>query len=263
MGRFSKSDIYNKVSMTDEVDKPNQMKRKLSINEFPDQIKKAKILDTEGQFLTDQMKKVKTSDIEVLKEMQNKLNQSDAKITNEVELTRQKYFVSYFKKVLKELPVCSDVIDLDSIQESRDGFFKTYSIAKTCVSSHLQLKKIMAFNSIFDMIHGVVGKFIHDKYVRPNLKKFLSENSLRNAFIKYQESLVNEDGTKIVELHCIAYLIQNELEKQRPVKVPNPLFNRFTQQMTAISKYITEIIKEIAMKPLNATSVTEIPQQFL
>lgn len=196
------------------------------------------------------IKKQKTSDINVLKEMQTKLNQKDMQINNEIETTRQKYFVSYFKKVLKELPVCQNVIDLESIEENRDGFYKTYSIAKTCVSSHLQLKKILAFNSIFDMINNVLGKFVHDKIITPHLKKIITENSLNNAFVKYQEALISEDKEKIVQLHCISYLIQNEIEKNEPLKIPNPIYNRFTQQITAVSRYITEIIKQVALKPI-------------
>lgn len=200
----------------------------------------------------DNTKKIKTSELNVLKEMQQKLTNADSKINDEIELTKQKYFVSYFKKVLKELPVCNNIIDLDSIQENKEGFYKTYSIAKTCVSSHLQLKKIMAFNSVFDMINGVISKYIHDKYISPNLKTFLSENSLNNVFAKYQEALVSEDNQNVTELHCISYLIQNEIEKNEPIKVPNPVFNRITQQVTALSKYITELIKEIALNPLNS-----------
>lgn len=202
--------------------------------------------------LNDNTKKIKTSEINVLKEMQQKLTNTDSKINDEIELTKQKYFVSYFKKVLKELPVCNNIIDLESIQETKEGFYKTYSIAKTCVSSHLQLKKIMAFNSVFDMINGVISKYIHDKYISPNLKNFLSEPSLNNVFAKYQEALVSEDNENVTELHCISYLIQNEIEKNEPIKVPNPVFNRITQQVTALSKYITELIKEIALNPLNS-----------
>lgn len=202
-------------------------------------------------------KKIKTSDINVLKEMQQKLTNTDTKINDEIELTKQKYFVSYFKKVLKELPVCNNIIDLESIQENKEGFYKTYSIAKTCVSSHLQLKKIMAFNSVFDMINGVISKYIHDKFISPNLKRFLSEHSMNNVFAKYQEALVSEDNQNVTELHCISYLIQNELEKSEPMRVPNPIFNRITQQVTALSKYITELIKEIALNPLNSVDLKE------
>lgn len=205
----------------------------------------------------DNAKKIKTSDISVLKEMQQKLTNTDTKINDEIELTKQKYFVSYFKKVLKELPVCNNIIDLESIQENKEGFYKTYSIAKTCVSSHLQLKKIMAFNSVFDMINGVISKYIHDKLISPNLKRFLSEHSMNNVFAKYQEALVSEDNQNVTELHCISYLIQNELEKSEPMRVPNPIFNRITQQVTALSKYITELIKEIALNPLNSVDVKE------
>lgn len=213
--------------------------------------------------LNDNTKKIKTSDMNVLKEMQQKLTNADSKINDEIEATKQKYFVSYFKKVLKELPVCNNIIDLESIQENKEGFYKTYSIAKTCVSSHLQLKKIMAFNSVFDMINGVISKYIHDKYISPNLKKFLSEHSLNNVFAKYQEALVSEDNQNVTELHCISYLIQNEIEKNKPIKIPNPVFNRITQQVTALSKYITELIKEIALNPLNSIKKDAVGENII
>lgn len=196
------------------------------------------------------VQKMKASDKSVLKEMQFKLNEADAEINADIERTRQKYYVSYFKRVLKELPACQNIMDLDEIPETSEGFYKTFSIAKTCVSSHLQLKKIMAFNSIFDMITGVVGKFVHDKFVTPSLKQFLSESALKNAFSKYQETLSSDDAEKSSELHCIAYLIQIEIERKEPLKISNPIFNRFTQQITAVSKYITEIIKEITSQPI-------------
>lgn len=211
----------------------------------------------------DNAKKIKTSDINVLKEMQQKLTNTDTKINDEIEITKQKYFVSYFKKVLQQLPVCKNIIDLESIQENKEGFYKTYSIAKTCVSSHLQLKKIMAFNSVFDMINGVFSKYIHDKFISPNLKSFLSEHSMNNVFAKYQEALVSEDNQNVTELHCISYLIQNELEKSEPMRVPNPIFNRITQQITALSKYITELIKEIALNPLNSIQTEAVKENVL
>lgn len=199
-------------------------------------------------------KKIKTSDIEVLKEMQNKLSGYDLQIKSEVDSVRQKYYVSYFKKVLKELPACNNIIDLDSIEEDREGFFKTFSIAKTCVNSHLELKKIMAFNAAFDMLNGVVSKYIHDKYISPCVKNFITENSLNNAFAKYQETLRSED--KFMELQITAYALQAEFEKNEPLKVPNPIFNRMTQQISAVSKYFIEILKSIAMKPYNGESHT-------
>lgn len=208
----------------------------------------------------DTTKKIKASDMNVLKEMQQKLTNADLKINDEIESTKQKYYVSYFKKVLKELPVCNNIIDLDSIEENKEGFYKTYSIAKTCVSSHLQLKKIMAFNSVFDMINGVISKYIHDKYITPHLKSFLSEHSLKNVFAKYQEALVSEDSKNVTELHCISYLIQCEVEKNQPITVPNPIFNRITQQVTALSQYITELIKEIALNPLNSMKTDAVAE---
>lgn len=103
---------------------PNQMKRKISNEQISDSIKKVKLFDTKVQIppntmkrkllLTDEkpLKKMKTSDLNILKEMQKKLNQIDANIKAEIERKGQK-----------------ELHRLDSIQENKDGFLKTFLFA--------------------------------------------------------------------------------------------------------------------------------------
>lgn len=191
-------------------------------------------------------KRVKDSDMQVLQEMHEKLTQTGNEINAEMEAVKEKYYVSYFKKVLEKLPISNNIIDVSNIGDDHEGFIKTYTIAKTCVNAELQLKKIMAFNSIYDMLTGLAGKFVHDKYIVPNFDSFVSPDTLDRAYSAYQTQLAVQDDCS--ELHCISYLIQNEIDSKEPLKVPNPIFNRFTQQMTAVSKYVIEILKSVALQ---------------
>lgn len=193
----------------------------------------------------EETKRFKDSEMEVIQEMHEKLSQTSKEIDNEMEAAKEKYYISYFKKVIEKLPISNNIIDTSGITDTHEGFIKTYSIAKTCVNAEIQLKKIMAFNSIYDMVTGLAGKFIHDKYIIPNFNTYVPTQVLENAYAVYHEKMCCEDECS--ELHCISYLIQNEIDSKEPLKVPNPIFNRFTQQMTAVSSYITEIIKSIAL----------------
>lgn len=198
----------------------------------------------------EESKKIKESDMSVLQEIQEKLTETGNELNTEMEHAKQKYYVSYFKKVVEKLPISKDIIDTSSISDSYEGFLKTYSIAKTCVNAEIQLKKMMAFNSIYDMLTGLAGKFIHDKVIVPNINSLVSNETLENAYSVYQNQLNDQVDEGTTELHCISYLIQDEIEKKETIKIPNPIYNRFTQQMTAVSKYITEILKSIASRQL-------------
>lgn len=196
----------------------------------------------------DSTKKIKESDMEILQEVQDKLTQTNNEINKELEFAKQKYYVSYFKKAMEKLPICNDIIDTSTITDSYEGFLKTYSIAKTCVNAEIELKKMLAFNSIYDMITSVLGKCIHESVISPYLKLFVSPKNLENAYSIYQNELLFQEDANSTELHCISYLIQKEIEKKECMKIPNPMYNKCTQQLTALSKYITEILKSIAFK---------------
>lgn len=187
-----------------------------------------------------------TKEMEVLQEMHDKLTQSGKELDHEMEAAKEKYYINYFKKVIEKLPISQDIVDTTTIQDTHEGFIKTYSIANTCVNIELQCKKTIAFNSIYDMLTGIVSKIVHDKFIVPNIASFIPKVALQHAFSIYQNEMSVED--ECTELHCISYLIQNEIESKQSLKVPNPIYNRITHQMTAVSKYITEILKSVAFK---------------
>lgn len=220
------------------------------MEDFVDSFKKAQIKNmkrkNEDSEETEEVKKMKESDLNVYHEIQEKLSETGNELNSELEKAKQKYYISYFKKAVEKLPITSDIIDINNIGEGYEGFLKTYSIAKTCVNADLQFKKIVAFNSIYDMITNVAGKFIHDRVIVPNMSSMVESDILNNAFKIYQKELTSQDDSS--QLHCISYLIQDEIEKKEISKIPNPIYNRFTQQMSAVSKYISEILRSLALK---------------
>ncbi|GFT69146.1 uncharacterized protein NPIL_84681 [Nephila pilipes] len=194
-------------------------------------------------------KRKKECDIEVLQEMQEKLTRKGNEVNEEMESAKQKYYISYFKKVIEKLPISKDIVD---VSENLQGFHKIYSICQTCVNAEIQLKKLMAINSINDMLFNLGSKLVHDKAIIPYLSNLIPKQVLMEAYSVFQTDLnekEEEDDTN--KLHCVSYLIQDEIEKKEGLKIPNPIYNRFTKQITAISKYITIVLRGIVSSSQN------------
>ncbi|GBM91817.1 hypothetical protein AVEN_15696-1 [Araneus ventricosus] len=195
-----------------------------------------------------EFKRRKELDFEVLQEMQDKLLEKENEVSEEMECAKKKYYISYFKKVIEKLPISKDIIDVSTISENIQGFSKVYSICQTCVNAEIQLKKLMAINSIYDMIFNLGSKLVHDKAIIPYVSSLIPKNVLIEAFSVFQNDLNEKEDDDTNKLHCVSYLIQDEIEKKEILKIPNPIYNRFTKQITAVSKYITTILKGIATK---------------
>ncbi|KAF8796694.1 Per os infectivity factor 1 like protein [Argiope bruennichi] len=201
---------------------------------------------------------VKESDVSVLKEIQDKLTNEGEHVNQQLNKVREQYYMSYMEKVMESLPLSKNILDsTGEIPKGKEGFLKLFSAAKTVVYSEIQLKKLKAFNSIFDMVNRLVGKVIHNKYIIPFMSQYIPPQQLENAFASYQESLSSDDETKSLELQCITYLIQTELDKAEPLKVPNPIFNRFTQQLKAMSEYITVLLSSVTMSNMDGKDELE------
>lgn len=200
--------------------------------------------DSEGE---EETKRFKESDLDVFHEIQDKLNHTGNELNEELEIAKRKYYVSYFKKAYEKLSPMSDVININNIPDTIEGFYKAFSISKICVATTMEIKKTKAFTSIYDMVTNAVGKVVHDKVIVPYMGSIVQKDVLENAYKVYQTELTCEDDCHTTELHCLSYLIQNEIEKKDNLKIPNPIYNRFTQQMTAVSKYVSEILKSIVL----------------
>lgn len=195
----------------------------------------------------DWAERVRDSDRHMMDALKNKYEGN--RVDQESELIKRKYLITYMKKVIQKLPMSGEIIDASEKVKGGDEFLKMYSVAKTCVHSELQLKKLFAFNSIFDMISHLIGKGLHDHYVTPYLKSLVSQERLDAAYDSFRDALKSDDSNISTELHCVAYLIQGQIDKSQPFRIPNPIYNRFTQQLKAASHYVTSILSSLASKP--------------
>lgn len=213
-----------------------------------DEYEDASVDTKENEVTDDWAERVRESDKHIMDALKNKYDGN--RVDKESELIKRKYLITYMKKVIEKLPMSGEIIDASEKVTGGDEFLKMYSIAKTCVHSELQLKKLFAFNSIFDMISHLIGKGLHDHYVTPYLKFLVPKERLDVAYDSFRDALKSDDSNISTELHCVAYLIQNELAKETPLKIPNPIYNRFTQQLKAVSQYVTSLLSSLASKPI-------------
>lgn len=204
--------------------------------------------EEEGEPLTN---RVRQTDIRVLTAMKDKLDGET--INRDVEKIRQQYLINYMKTVIEKLPLSQHLIDTRNMElNDVDEYLKMFSIARTCVHTQMQVQKLDTFNAIFDMMTRLVGKGIHDRVITPYLQNVVSKHHLDVAYASFQDALSDkgDESHLCTELHCVTYLIQTEMEKSRPLKIPNPIFNRFAQQLKAGSRYVTTILSALASQPL-------------
>jgi hypothetical protein len=196
-------------------------------------------------------------EMNALADMGKLLEKSNA-YENEVADATMKYYITFFKRALKELPLCEDVFSHMNIGEDRESFYKAFSVAKTCINCNLQIKKYVAFDAVFNVASGVVGQVVHHRYIEPVLSHLIDETHLKKAFATYQTALGEEEEPN--KLQCVAYLIQTELDKREPCKIPNPMLNGVTKQITAISKYLISLLQSVAnagFKEIIGTTIEE------
>lgn len=232
----------------EESDKSYKHFKKNTDSEYSSDDENVVVDTNDNEVSNDWAERVRDSDRHVMDALKSKYDGN--RVDQESELIKRKYLITYMKKVIQKLPMSSEIIDASEKVTGGDEFLKMYSVAKTCVHSELQLKKLVAFNSIFDMISHLIGKGLHDHYVTPYLKSLVPQERLDVAYESFRDALKSDDSNISTELHCVAYLIQSEMEKHTPLKIPNPIYNRFTQQLKAASQYVTSLLSSLASKPI-------------
>lgn len=192
----------------------------------------------------------------ILKNIQANLLKGD--LNNHIEKrlfeTQKQYFTVYMERLMNKMPLGKDLVNIISSREGPNEFEYMFTAAKSLIQSQMRVKQIKAFHAVFDMVYGLVLRYVHEKVVSPALLKILSQKQLQLAYEKYQNcSEAEEDGTE-TEFQCLLYCIQEMLENKETVKIPNPLYSRFTQQMKAMSEYIIALLVSMS-KPEVATNI--------
>lgn len=196
----------------------------------------------------------KETDVKVLTAVKAKITETE-QLHSELEDIKRKYLGGYLNTVLEKLPASREII-LATRELVGDDFLKMYSVAKMCVQSDLQLKQMVAANAFIETIIGVVGKAIHDRVIAPYLVETVPRAQLDLAYEGFLHELMKPDESSEIstELHCITYLIQNEMEKSKPLRIPNPAFNRFSHHVKATAAYVSKIMKHMSTQPIQLTT---------
>lgn len=192
----------------------------------------------------------------ILKDLQANLLKGDLNDHMEKRLfeTQKQYFTVYMERLMNKMPLGKELVNIISNRDGPNEFEYMFTAAKSLIQSQMRVKQIKAFHAVFDMVYGLVLRYVHEKVVSPALLKILSQKQLQSAYEKYQNcSDTDEDGTE-TEFQCLLYCIQEMLENKETVKIPNPLYSRFTQQMKAMSEYIIALLVSMS-KPEVATNV--------
>lgn len=201
----------------------------------------------------------------ILKDLQANLMKGDLNDHMEKRLfeTQRQYFTVYMERLMNKMPLGKELVNIISSRNGPNDFEYMFTAAKSLIQSQMRVKQIKAFHAVFDMVYGLVLRYVHEKVVSPALLKVLSSKQLQLAYEKYQNcSETEEDGTE-TEFQCLLYCIQEMLENKETVKIPNPLYSRFTQQMKAMSEYIIALLVSMSKPELPTNTFNITPEEIL
>ena len=198
------------------------------------------------------MKKSRQEETVILQDLQDKLLKGEGKNLNSkinlrVKNTTQQFFTIYMEKLMHKIPMGEELVKI--IKDGSNEFEFMFTAAKSVIQSQMHVKQIKAFHAVFDMVYSLMWRYIHEKVVSPSLTKILSSEQLKLAYEKYQMCSQTEDDSSVIEMQCLLYCIQEMLDKEESVKIPNPVYARFTQQVKAMSEYVVTLLISLA-KPM-------------
>lgn len=186
----------------------------------------------------------KKEETNILQDLQENLLKGD--LNNHIEKrlfeTQKQYFTVYMEKLMHQIPMGENLANIIQNRGGSDEFEYMFTAAKSVVQSHMRVKQIKAFHSVFDMGYSLMWRYVHEKVISPTLIKVLSTQQLNLAYEKYQICSKTEEDGSVIEMQCLLYCIQEMLESQETVKIPNPLYSRFTQQLKAMSEYVITLL---------------------
>lgn len=193
----------------------------------------------------------------ILQDLQTNLQKEgdlNTSIDKRLYETQKQYFRVYMERLMHKVPMGEDIVKI--VKAGSNDFQYIFTAAKSVIQSQNRVKQIRAFHSIFDMVYNLMWRYVHEKVVSPTLDRVLSPKQLNLAYQNYHAcSKMEEDGS-VVEMQCLLYCIQEMLDSQEPMKIPNPLYSRFTQQMKAMSEYVITILVTLS-KPIGQVEEPE------
>lgn len=200
----------------------------------------------------------KKEETHILQDIQTNLLKDD--LNNHIEKrlfeTQKEYFTVYMEKLMHQIPMGENLVNIIQNRGGPNEFEYMFTAAKSVVQSHMRVKQIKAFHSVFDMGYNLMWRYVHEKVISPTLIKIVSSQQLNLAYEKYQTCSKMEEESSVIEMQCLLYCIQEMLENEETVKIPNPLYSRFTQQLKAMSEYVIALLVSMS-KPIETDEEKE------
>lgn len=188
--------------------------------------------------------------MEILEDLQTNLLKEHPQLNDHVSQrlfdTQKQYFTVYMQKMMDKVPMGKDLINIVKEYGGENTFEYTFTAAKSFITSQIKVGQIKSLNAIFDMVYGLLSRYVHEKIITPTLSHVLASEQLQRAYEAYQEVAKADDDKSVLDMQSLLFCIQEFLEKHESVKVPNPFYSRMTQQMKAMSEYVITLLVSVA-----------------
>ena len=200
----------------------------------------------------------------ILQKLQENLKKGNLNdhISTRICETEKRYFTVYMEKLINKLPLGKDLANIIAEKAGANEFEYMFTAAKSVIQSQIRVKQIKTFHAVFDMVYGLVWRYVHKNIISPTLvnHQIVSAKQLQLAYENYQNCSKTEEDASTMELQCLLYCIQEMLENQESVKIPNPYYSRLTQQMKAISEYVITLLVSMSKPETSSTDFNIIEE---
>lgn len=217
--------------------------------------------------LEESVQETKQENADILHDLHSRLLKDNDQLNNHISkqlLEAQKqYFSVYIQTVMDKIPMGRDLVKIVNEMGGGNEFEYTFTAATSIINSLMKVSQIKTFHAVFDMVYELIGKYAHEKVISPALGNVVPPDRLEMAFEAYQQYAKAEEDKSVLELQCLLYCIQEIMEKEETLQIPNPLYSRMTQQMKAVSEYVITLLVSLATKHKNNPEVVNPETEFV
>lgn len=204
-------------------------------------------------------------EVDILKHFQSNLA-SDENLNNHINKrlfeTQKQYFTVYMEKLMYQIPMGKNLVEI--VRGKENNFEYMFTAAKSIIQSQMNVKKIKSLHAVFDMVYGIGFRFIHEKLVSPSLTHMVNREGLDRAYEAYTKSNnVDEDSSTLLEMQSLLYCIQETIDKNESVRVPNPLYGRVIGQFKSLSDYVIALLMHASTMKTRVEQNTEEEREEL
>lgn len=187
--------------------------------------------------------RARVEEVDILRDLQNNLsNEQDLNkhINNRFKETEQQYWTVYMEKLMKQVPMGKNIVEIVSGKEN--SFEYMFTASKSLIQSRNNVRRIKSLHAVFDMVYGIGFRFVHEKVIAPSLSHVVKPSVLNGAYERFAKCKAMDEDETMLELQSLLYCIQETLNKNKPFDIPNPLYTRMVEQLKGLSEYVVALL---------------------